>query len=95
MSRVRGERDLERRVTEALADLGAQGEAAGEAELELDSMARLDLLATLEQRFGVELAEDAVQELRSIPRIAAVVREAILAGGDRSEGEPEPQNRSA
>jgi acyl carrier protein len=85
------ESDLESRVAETLADLGVPGEAADErAELDLDSMARLDLLATLEASFCVELAEDAAQELRSVSRIAAVLREAMPAGGNRSDGEPEP-----
>ena len=45
-------------------------------ELGLDSMARLELLALIEERFGVELTEDVTQEFRTITRISRVIRNA-------------------
>jgi len=46
--------------------------------LGMDSMARLELLAALEEEFGVELTEDLIQEFRTVNRIARVVRDALL-----------------
>ena len=45
-------------------------------ELGLDSMARLELLALVEERFAVELTEDMTQEFRTITRISRVIRNA-------------------
>ncbi len=45
-------------------------------ELGLDSMARLELLALIEERFAIELMEDITQEFRTIARISRVIRNA-------------------
>ncbi len=45
--------------------------------LGMDSMALLDVLATLEERFGIFLNENTVLEFYSINRITNVVQEAI------------------
>ncbi len=45
-------------------------------ELGLDSMARLELLALVEERFAVELTEDMTQEFRTITRISRAIRNA-------------------
>ncbi len=50
-------------------------------ELGLDSMARLELLAIIEERFTVELTEDMTQEFRTITRISRVIRNALLPAG--------------
>ncbi len=45
-------------------------------ELGLDSMARLELLALIEERFAVELTEDVTREFRTIARISRVIHNA-------------------
>jgi len=45
-------------------------------ELGLDSMARLELLALLEQSFEVELTEDITTEFQTLSRIARVIQSA-------------------
>ena len=45
-------------------------------EMGLDSMARLELLALIEERFAVELTEDVTREFRTITRISRVIRNA-------------------
>jgi acyl carrier protein len=50
------------------------------AELGVDSLAKLDLLAALEQRFGIALSEDLAREFRSVSRIARLVHDALRYG---------------
>ncbi|MCK9461809.1 MAG: phosphopantetheine-binding protein [Proteobacteria bacterium] len=47
------------------------------AALGMDSMARLELLAQLEQEFAVELTEDLIPEFRTVNRIARIIRGAL------------------
>jgi acyl carrier protein len=47
------------------------------AALGMDSMARLDLLAMIEQEFQVDLTEDLVPEFRTVNGIARIVRGAL------------------
>jgi len=47
------------------------------AALGMDSMARLELLALLEQEFAVELTEDLIPEFRTVNRIARIIRGAL------------------
>jgi acyl carrier protein len=61
------------------ADLTAMG---------LDSLHALDLLAALEDRFGVALTEDLAAEFRSVSRITRVVQDAMRfpRGAGRPDG---------
>lgn len=43
----------------------------------LDSMARLDILAMIEERFGIELNESEIGEFKTILRISRVVHNTI------------------
>ncbi len=45
----------------------------GHAELQIDSITRLELLAVLEQQFDIELTEDLISEFQTIPGIARVI----------------------
>jgi len=54
--------------------------------LGIDSLALLEVLAVLEQRFAVEFSEDILTEFRSVERIAAVLREAIKPSSGASRG---------
>ena len=72
--RIRG------RVADVLAKVSGR-EAPGPdddlAAVGMDSMARLELLATIEQEFQVDLTEDLVAEFRTVNRIARIVRGAL------------------
>ena len=71
---------IRERVADVLAKVSGR-EAPGPdddlAALGMDSMARLELLATLEQEFQVDLTEDLVAEFRTVNRIARIVRGAL------------------
>lgn len=70
--------DLEGRIADAVAAVTGQRPSQSESELSglgLDSLALLELLAVLEERFQVELAEDVLVEFKSIKRIAELLRE--------------------
>jgi len=56
-------------------------------EMGVDSMARLDLLAALENEFHVELMEDLVSEFRTVNRIARIVRGALSLPAAASDGD--------
>jgi acyl carrier protein len=56
-------------------------------EMGVDSMARLDLLAALENEFHIELTEDLVAEFRTVNRIARIVRGALSLPAAASDGE--------
>lgn len=79
--------ELEDRIAQLLNerfDLGEFGVDTDLFEKGLDSMARLELLAMLEQRFSVELTEDMTSEFRTPSRIARVVRSALDSSRGRS-----------
>ena len=42
----------------------------------IDSMTMLDLLAALEEHFGITLSENITREFRTVDRIARIVRDA-------------------
>jgi acyl carrier protein len=63
-------------VSDPKADLSALG---------LDSMALLDVLAVMEERFDVVLTEDVVQEFRTVHRIAHIIRDAIRSSMSMSK----------
>ena len=55
-----------------------------------DSITMLDVLATMEQRFGIALNESIIQEFRTINRIARIVKDEAntpLGDGHRSARE--------
>ncbi|MBW2278477.1 MAG: acyl carrier protein [Deltaproteobacteria bacterium] len=71
--------DLERRVADVVAEVGGCGAPASDAQLAdlgFDSLALLDLLAVLEETFGIELTEDVITEFRTVAGVARVVRDA-------------------
>ena len=47
------------------------------AQYGMDSMALLDVLAVLEERFGIFVNESVIEEFHSISRITRVVRDVI------------------
>ena len=53
------------------------------ASVGLDSMALLDILAALEERFGVVLTEDLVSEFRSIRGIVRIVEDAVRSSSGK------------
>jgi acyl carrier protein len=89
---VRRDEELARireRVADVLARIsghGAPGPDDDLAELGMDSMARLDLLALLEQEFSVELTEDLIPEFRTVNRIARIIRGALTLTASRPAG---------
>lgn len=52
------------------------------AELGIDSMVKLDILATLEKHLNVTLNESAILDFKSVVRIVEVVEDAIRTGQD-------------
>lgn len=71
--------DLERRVADVVAEVGGcpiPGAAAPLEGLGFDSLALLDLLAALEERFDIDLTEDVIAEFRTVAEVARVVRDA-------------------
>lgn len=71
--------ELERRVAEVVAEVGGSPVPSADADLSefgFDSLALLDLLAALEERFRIDLTEDVVTEFRTIAEVARVVRDA-------------------
>ncbi|MDD5308825.1 MAG: acyl carrier protein [Deltaproteobacteria bacterium] len=60
-----------------VAGIDAQDPDADLAAMGLDSLRALDLLAALEERFGLALAEDLAAEFRSVSRITCVVQDAM------------------
>ena len=71
--------EIERRVAEAVVEIGGKPAPSVDEQLSdhgFDSLALLELLALLEQRFRIELTEDVVSEFKTISRISRVVRDA-------------------
>jgi len=60
-----------------VAGIDARDPDADLASLGLDSLKALDLLAAMEERFGIVLTEDLAAEFRSVSRIARVVQDAM------------------
>ena len=70
--------ELERQIAAVIATVAGREPSSSDSDfvaLGLDSLALLDILALLEERFEVELTEDIVSEFKSIASIAAVLRE--------------------
>ena len=70
---------IRERVAAVLVRTTGRGAPGPDDDLEplgMDSMARLELLAALEEEFGIELTEDLIQEFRTVNRIARVVHDA-------------------
>jgi acyl carrier protein len=53
------------------------------ASLGMDSMAKLDVLASLEERFDIVLNESVVEEFHSIGHIAHIIRDVIRSKSTR------------
>jgi acyl carrier protein len=53
------------------------------ASLGMDSMAKLDVLASLEERFDIVLNESVVEEFHSISHIAHIVKDVIRSKSTR------------
>jgi len=73
---------LSDQVSEVVSEIAGKKIQDWDANLKamgMDSMALLDVLATLEERFGIILSENNIQEFYSINRITNVVQEAIRA----------------
>ena len=48
--------------------------------LGIDSLTMLDLLAALEEHFGILLSENIIKEFRSVERISRIVRDSAVSG---------------
>ena len=81
--------DLENVICDVVASITGQRPESSRDEfstLGIDSLALLEVLATLERRFAVEFTEDILTEFRSVERIAAVMREATKPHSGTSRG---------
>ncbi len=73
-------RDLETIVVDAIEEVTGKRISDKSADLttyHIDSMKKLDILATLEQRLDIQLIESSVSEFVSIERIVRVAEDAI------------------
>lgn len=66
-------------IVSRVAEREVTGEDTNLASVGLDSMALLDVMALIEQRYGIVLTEDVVEDLYSVKRIARVVYDAVKA----------------
>jgi 1-acyl-sn-glycerol-3-phosphate acyltransferase len=83
-SQVRAQGAMERAVAELCGELSPNPSAvpapdAVLADLGFDSLAVGDLSAALEERFGVRLADDAIEAMRTVSEVAATVRSRMPA----------------
>jgi long-chain acyl-CoA synthetase len=83
------------RVLKLLRDAGHNGDAIGpasnlELDLGLDSMARVELLASLEARFGISVPDEVAHRLFTVGELVEAVRPGGRASGEETGADFDP-----